>query len=99
MRKGSNTSNKFIAGLHKQSDIKKRVKDMLNEKYKNCILTALTLCLLSSITFLEVNSTSIINFDVLPKNIKNEKVTSRAIFTYISFTYSDTPEYMREKYE
>ncbi|MCC0784693.1 peptidase M56 [Clostridioides sp. ES-S-0108-01] len=99
MRKGSNTSNKFIAGLHKQSDIKKRVMNMFNEKYKNGILMALTLCLLSSITFLKVNSTSIINFNILPKNIENEMITSRAIFSYISFTYADAPEYMRRKYE
>ncbi|MCC0719199.1 M56 family metallopeptidase [Clostridioides sp. ZZV14-6105] len=52
MRKGSNPSNKFIAGLHKESDIKKRVSDMFNEKYKNGILIALILCLLSSLTYL-----------------------------------------------
>ena len=55
MRKGSNTSNKFIAGLHKQSDIKKRVMNMFNEKYKNGILMALTLCLLSSITYFKID--------------------------------------------
>ena len=49
--------------------------------------------------FLKVNSTSISNFDILPKNIENEKITSRAIFSYISFTYVDVPEYMRKKYE
>ncbi|EQF29200.1 hypothetical protein QEW_0207 [Clostridioides difficile CD160] len=51
MTKSSNTSNKFIASIHKQFDIKNRVKNIFNEKYKNCILMALILCLLSSITF------------------------------------------------
>ncbi len=55
MRKGSNTSNKFVAGLHKQSDIKKRVINMFNEKYKNGILMALILCLLSSITYFKID--------------------------------------------
>ncbi|EGT4229552.1 peptidase M56, partial [Clostridioides difficile] len=99
MRKGSNTSNKFIAGLHKQSDIKKRVMNMFNEKYKNGILMALTLCLLSSITFLKVNSTSIVNLNVLPKGMEEKDVTNSAIVTMIEFTYAEAPKSMRERYK
>ncbi|CCL40114.1 M56 family metallopeptidase [Clostridioides difficile] len=55
MRKGSNSSNKFVAGLHKESDIKKRVFSMFNEKYRNGILIAVILCLLSSITYFEID--------------------------------------------
>ncbi|NJI81347.1 peptidase M56 [Clostridioides difficile] len=99
MRKGSNTSNKFIAGLHKQSDIKKRVKNMFNEKYKNGILMALTLCLLSSITFLKVNSTSIINFNVLPKDMEDAQVIKSRLFTTIEFTYEDAPRSVRERHK
>ncbi|HBG0352563.1 TPA: M56 family metallopeptidase [Clostridioides difficile] len=99
MRKGSNTSNKFIAGLHKQSDIKKRVMNMFNEKYKNGILMALTLCLLSSITFLKVNSTSIVNLNVLPKGFEDLRTVSSIRFSVIGFTYADAPKNMREEYK
>ncbi|NMS89745.1 peptidase M56 [Clostridioides difficile] len=99
IRKGSNTSNKFIAGLHKQSDIKKRVKNMFNEKYKNGILMALTLCLLSSITFLKVNATSIVNFNVLPKYDMEKLHLFRGNVTLLEFTYADAPKSVREQYK
>ncbi|HBG0152022.1 TPA: M56 family metallopeptidase, partial [Clostridioides difficile] len=99
MRKGTNTSNKFIAGLHKQSDIKKRVKNMFNEKYKNGILMALTLCLLSSITFLKVNTTSVINFNVLPKGLEDAHVIGSITVTTIEFTYADAPKNVREEHK
>ncbi|MFL8800321.1 peptidase M56 [Clostridioides difficile] len=99
MRKGSNTSNKFIAGLHKQSDIKKRVKNMFNEKYKNGVLMALTLCLLSSITFLKVNATSVINFNVLPKDLEDAHIIGSTTVTTIEFTYADAPKSVRERYK
>ncbi|MCI9976888.1 peptidase M56 [Clostridioides difficile] len=99
MRKGSNTSNKFIAGLHKQSDIKKRVKNMFNEKYKNGILMALTLCLLSSITFLKVNATSVINFNVLPKDLEDAHLIGSTTVTMIDFTYADAPKNVREEHK
>ncbi|EQF29226.1 blaR1 peptidase M56 family protein [Clostridioides difficile CD160] len=53
MKRGTNFSNKFVAGLNKQSDIRKRITNMFNEKYKNGILIALIISLLSSITFLK----------------------------------------------
>ncbi|EQF29201.1 blaR1 peptidase M56 family protein [Clostridioides difficile CD160] len=99
MRKGTNTSNKFIAGLHKQSDIRKRVKNMFNEKYKNGILMALTLCLLSSITFLKVNSTSMINFNVLPKDMEDAHIINSITVTTIEFTYADAPKNVREAHK
>ncbi|HID1115251.1 TPA: M56 family metallopeptidase, partial [Clostridioides difficile] len=99
MRKGSNTSNKFIAGLHKQSDIKKRVMNMFNEKYKNGILMALTLCLLSSITFLKVNSTSIVNLNILPKYDMEKLHVFRGSVTLLEFTYADAPENVKKEHK
>ena len=51
MRKGSSHSNKFVAGLHKESDIRKRVSNMFNERYRNGVFMVVILCLLSSITY------------------------------------------------
>lgn len=51
MRKGSSHSNKFVAGLHKESDIRKRVSSMFNERCRSGILMVVILCLLSSITY------------------------------------------------
>nr|UWI50385.1 M56 family metallopeptidase [Clostridioides difficile] len=99
MRRGSNISNKFVAGLHKQSDIKKRVMNMFNEKYKNGILMALVLCLLSSITFLKISSTSIVNLDVLPKNVEETQLIGSATVSVLSFTYADAPKKVREEYK
>ena len=99
MRKGSNSSNKFVAGLHKESDIKKRVFSMFNEKYRNGILIAVILCLLSSITFLKVNSTSIVNLNILPKGMEEKDVTNSAIVTMIEFTYAEAPKSMREEHK
>ncbi|MCC0674159.1 peptidase M56 [Clostridioides sp. ES-S-0145-01] len=99
MRRGSNISNKFVAGLHKQSDIRKRVMNMFNEKYKNGILMALILCLLSSITFLKVNSTSITNLNVLPEEVYYSETTNRAIIGFVSFTYADAPEKVRKEHK
>lgn len=56
MRKNSSSSNKFVAGLHKKSDIKKRISNMFNEKYKKSISIAIILCLLSSLTYLKFDS-------------------------------------------
>ncbi|MGO1042676.1 M56 family metallopeptidase [Clostridioides difficile] len=99
MRKGSNISNKFVAGLHKQSDIKKRVMNMFNEKYKNGILMALVLCLLSSITFLKISSTSIVNLDVLPKNVEKAQLLGSTTVSVLSFTYTDAPEKIRKEHK
>ncbi|MDB0441034.1 peptidase M56 [Clostridioides difficile] len=98
MRRGSNISNKFVAGLHKQSDIKKRVMNMFNEKYKNGILMALILCLLSSITFLKISSTSIVNLDVLHKNVEETQLLGSATVSVLSFTYADAPEKVRKEH-
>ncbi|UWD48978.1 M56 family metallopeptidase [Clostridioides difficile] len=99
MRRGSNISNKFVAGLHKQSDIKKRIMDMFNEKYKNGILIALILCLLSSITFLKISLTSIIDLNILPKDVKvTGGIFSMSVST-IPFTYADAPEGMRRDHK
>ncbi len=54
MKRGINFSNKFVAGLNKQSDIRKRVINMFSEKHKNGILMALIISLFSSITFLNL---------------------------------------------
>ncbi|MGX9758084.1 M56 family metallopeptidase [Clostridioides difficile] len=99
MRRGSNISNKFVAGLHKQSDIKKRVMNMFNEKYKNGILMALVLCLLSSITFLKISSTSIVNLDVLPKNVEKTQLLGSTTVSVLSFTYTDAPEKIRKEHK
>ncbi|MCC0637148.1 M56 family metallopeptidase [Clostridioides sp. ES-S-0001-02] len=99
MRRGSNISNKFVAGLHKQSDIRKRVMNMFNEKYKNGILIALTLCLLSSITFLKISSTSIVNLNVLPKNMEETQIIGSTVVLTLPFTYADAPEKVRERYK
>ncbi|MCC0649804.1 M56 family metallopeptidase [Clostridioides sp. ZZV15-6598] len=99
MRRGSNISNKFVAGLHKQSDIRKRVINMFNEKYKNGILMALILCLLSSITFLKVNSTSISNLNVLPEEVDYSEPIRIAVISFISFTYADAPEKLRKEHK
>ncbi|MDB0441033.1 peptidase M56 [Clostridioides difficile] len=99
MRRGSNISNKFVAGLHKQSDIRKRVMNMFNEKYKNGILMTLTLCLLSSVTFLKVNSTSITNLNVLPKEVDYSEPIGEAVIGFVSFTYADAPEKARKEYK
>ncbi|MGO0882979.1 M56 family metallopeptidase [Clostridioides difficile] len=98
MRRGSNILNKFVAGLHKQSDIKKRVMNMFNEKYKNGILMALILCLLSSITFLKISSTSIVNLDVLPKNVEETQLLGSATVSVLSFTYANAPEKVRKEH-
>ncbi|MGO1042675.1 M56 family metallopeptidase [Clostridioides difficile] len=98
-RRGSNISNKFVAGLHKQSDIRKRVINMFNEKYKNGILMALILCLLSSITFLKVNSTSISNLNVLPEEVDYSEPIRIAVISFISFTYADAPEKLRKEHK
>lgn len=58
MRKGLSSSNKFVAGLHKESDIKKRVFSMFNEKYRNGVLIAVILCLLSSIAYFKIDYVS-----------------------------------------
>nr|WP_330381908.1 M56 family metallopeptidase [Clostridioides difficile] len=60
MKRSTNFSNKFVAGLNKQSDIRKRVINMFSEKHKNGILRALIISLFSSITFFKFDSTSII---------------------------------------
>ncbi|MGO0882980.1 M56 family metallopeptidase [Clostridioides difficile] len=99
MRRGSNISNKFVAGLHKQSDIRKRVINMFNEKYKNGILMALILCLLSSITFLKVNSTSISNLNILPEEVDYSEPIRIAVISFISFTYADAPEKLRKEHK
>ncbi|MER0280875.1 M56 family metallopeptidase [Clostridioides difficile] len=64
MKKSSHFSNKFIAGLYKQSDIRKRVTNMFNEKYKNGVLIALVLCILSLVTFMKFDSSSIIESSI-----------------------------------
>ncbi|MFL8710671.1 M56 family metallopeptidase [Clostridioides sp. GD02377] len=64
MKKSSHFSNKFIAGLYKQSDIRKRVTNMFNEKYKNGVLIALVLCILSLVTFIKFDSSSIIESSI-----------------------------------
>ncbi|MGO1042668.1 M56 family metallopeptidase [Clostridioides difficile] len=55
MKKDLNYSNKFVAGLHKKSDIKKRVFNMFNEKNRTGILMALILCLFSLITYFKID--------------------------------------------
>ncbi|MGO0882473.1 M56 family metallopeptidase [Clostridioides difficile] len=55
MKKDLNSSNKFVAGLHKKSDVKKRVSNMFNEKNRTGILMALILCLLSLSTYFKID--------------------------------------------
>ncbi|UWD47232.1 M56 family metallopeptidase [Clostridioides difficile] len=55
IKKDLNSSNKFVAGLHKKSDIKKRVSNMFNEKNRTGILMALILCLFSLSTYFKVD--------------------------------------------
>lgn len=78
MRKGSSHSNKFVAGLHKESDIRKRVSSMFNERCRSGILMVVILCLLSSITYFKFDS--IISKPIkssleapMPVNTGNEK--------------------------
>ncbi|WP_227856552.1 MULTISPECIES: M56 family metallopeptidase [unclassified Clostridioides] len=100
MRRSSNSSNKFVAGLHKKSDIKKRVTNMFNEKYKNGILIALIICLLFSVTFFKFDSTSLIE-DTAPLN-KSECVfegREEGMFITIDFTYANAPEKLRREHE
>ncbi|MGX9758083.1 M56 family metallopeptidase [Clostridioides difficile] len=100
MRRSSKSSNKFVAGLHKQSDIKKRITNMFNEKYKNGILIALIICLLFSVTFFKFDSTSLIE-DTTPLN-KSESVfegREEGMFITIDFTYADAPEKLRREHE
>lgn len=82
MRKGSNSSTKFVAGLHKKSDIRKRVSNMFNERYRNGILIALILCLLSSITYFKFDLiiSKPINFSLeAPMPVKTGKEKSFTI--------------------
>lgn len=79
MRKGSSHSNKFVAGLHKESDIRKRVSSMFNERCRSGILMVVILCLLSSITYFK--------FDlIISKPIKSSLEAPMPVDTGKSFT-------------
>lgn len=79
MRKGSSHSNKFVAGLHKESDIRKRVSGMFNERCRSGIFMVVILCLLSSITYFK--------FDlIISKPIKSSLEAPMPVDTGKSFT-------------
>lgn len=48
---------------------------------------------------MKVNSTSIVNLNVLPKGMEEKDVTNSAIVTMIEFTYAEAPKSMRERYK
>lgn len=100
MKKGTNFSNKFVAGLNKQSDIKKRLMNMFSEKQKNGILMALIISLLSSITFFKFDSTSIIEEnDFLERSRYTFEGRKEDMFVTIDFTYADAPRKLRKEHE
>ncbi|MCC0685422.1 M56 family metallopeptidase [Clostridioides sp. ZZV14-6345] len=100
MKRGTNFSNKFVAGLNKQSDIRKRVMSMFSEKHKNGILMALIISLFSSITFFKFDSTSIIEeSDFLERSRYTFEGRQEDMFVTIDFTYANAPRKLRREHE
>ncbi|MDB3344691.1 peptidase M56 [Clostridioides difficile] len=100
MKRSTNFSNKFVAGLNKQSDIRKRVINMFSEKHKNGILRALIISLFSSITFFKFDSTSIIEEnDFLERSRYTFEGRQEDMFVTIDFTYADAPIKLRKEHE
>ncbi|WP_413926700.1 hypothetical protein [Clostridioides sp. ZZV14-5902] len=76
---------------------------MFNEKYKNGILIALIICLLSSVTFIKFDSDSIIEYNVpldRPKNVckKIDIGKAASLGDFVEYTYATAPEKVRRIY-
>lgn len=100
MKRGINFSNKFVTGLNKQSDIRKRVMNMFSEKHKNGILMALIISLFSSITFFKFDSTSLIEEnDFLERSRYAFEGRQEDMFVTIDSTYADAPIKLRKEHE